>query len=634
MCGIAGIYNSRTPDSAAEIASAMAHAIASRGPDASGVKTMDNTVFAHRRLAIIDLDHAADQPFCSSSGNTMISFNGEIYNYLSLRKYLQSKGVQFRTNSDTEVILSLYEFGGCEALRELDGMFAFAIYDKRQQTLLLMRDRLGKKPLYYHITPDNEVIFASTLSALKAHPKHPRQLSNEAIKDFLALSYIPDNNTVYQDVYQLPPATFMVVTPDGKTARSCYWQLDYSSKTAMSFAEVSEILQEKLRNAVRKRLIADVPCGIFLSGGIDSAITAMLAAQEADKPLDAFTIGFSEEAYDERHLAAASVEWINQKSSNRVTHNTRLVDCQSFDTLKKLSTVYGEPFGDFSQLPTYYLSQFTAGKVKVALSGDGADEIFGGYERYRAMRCAAQLDRIMPAWVLRSMSSTANAIFPDLNKRSKLSRLSRFLRLAATEKDSRYAMLMLQGNAQLWQQLYGERLGRVSSDPARFLNKALQSATTREVNERGAECDVHTYLVNDILVKVDRASMANGLEVRSPFLDTGVIEFAATLPFEFKQQGSCRKRILKAACNEMLSPVIKNQRKRGFAVPLGQWLRNEWRDLAQTHLLEGSLVKDAWINRNAMTELLQAHNSCRRDHSELIGNLLMLELFLEDQDQA
>jgi len=631
MCGIAGIYNFKTPDLAAFYAESMIEAIACRGPDAHGVKTMDNTVFAHRRLAIIDLDHTADQPFAGSSGHAMITFNGEIYNYHQLRKFLQGKGITFRTNSDTEVILSLYEYGGVDALTRLDGMFALAIYDKRSQTLLLMRDRLGKKPLYYHILPGNEVIFASTLASLKKHPALPREISAEAIRDFLALSYIPDSNSIYKNVQQLPPATYMVIAPDGKTTQHRYWQLDYRNKSVMTFDEAAEVLQEKLNAAVRKRLIADVPCGIFLSGGIDSAITAMLTAQLANKAVDAFTIGFTESKYDERDLAKASIEWINQKSTNQLNHYTKVVDCRSFDTLKKLSGIYGEPFGDFSQLPTFYLSSFASERVKVALSGDGADEIFGGYERYRAMRCAARLDKILPSWVLRMFAASANAVFPDYSKRSKLSRLSRFLRIAATPSGARYAALMLHGNAQLWQKLYGEQLGKLNGDPARFIEKALQNATTGEANERYAECDLHTYLVDDILTKVDRASMANALEVRSPFLDTEVIEFAAALPFEFKQKGSCRKRILKAAMSDALAPTIKNQRKRGFAVPVGQWLRNEWHDLAKQHLLEGKLVNDNWIARNGMNDLLQAHNCYKRDHSELIGNMLMLELFLENE---
>ncbi len=635
MCGIAGIYNS-TSDSAERYlrASAMAQAIIYRGPDAGGVYELDRTIFAHRRLAIIDLDSAADQPLVSSDDRYMITFNGEIYNYRELRNSTLLAGYGFRTHSDTEVILALYITGGADALDKLDGMFAFAIFDRQTGKLILMRDRLGKKPLYYYRKSSGEVVFASTLAALKNDPLWQGKLNSEALRDFLAYSYIPGNVSAYDGVFQVPPASRMTFASDGSSTIQTYWQLDYGSKKALAFDEAAAILRGKLTDAVTKRLIADVPCGVFLSGGVDSAVTAFLAAQQySNGELPLFTIGFAEEKYDERSTASRTAEFIRKKTGARIQHFTAQADCSSFDMLPELAEIYGEPFADFSMLPTYFLSRFAGEQVKCVLSGDGADEIFGGYERYMAMRYCRKLAQTFPTWLLQLFSTAANTIFPDINKRSRLSRLSRFLRLAAAPESRRYAALMLHGSAELHRQLWGEKLQTPEiHNTERFISDALQAATTCDSNESFAECDLHTYLVNDILVKVDRASMAHGLEVRSPFLDKDVVEFAAALPFEYKQQGSLRKRVLKEAmCNALTAEVISG-RKRGFAVPLAQWFRNEWRSPLEMHLLEGQAVKDNYLNRSTLEKLLSEHRKTRRDYSELLGNLLMLELFLKSQN--
>ncbi|MBE6380459.1 MAG: asparagine synthase (glutamine-hydrolyzing) [Lentisphaerae bacterium] len=630
MCGIAGSYKFKDALSEMLHAGAMADAIAYRGPDARGVMQLGDCIFAHRRLAIIDLDHAADQPILSADKNCMITFNGEIYNYRELRRKLESQGALFRTGSDTEVILQLYQFCGADALDQLDGMFALAIFDQNRRELILMRDRLGKKPLYYTITNEKQLIFASTLHALKQHPACPGELNCEAIHDFLACSYIPGNGSVYRQVQQLPVASIMRVYPDGSSEIKKYWAPDYSQKTDLSFEDAAVILREKLHLAAARRLIADVPCGVFLSGGIDSALIAMLAARHADKKLNAFTIGFEQKNYDERDLAATTVQWVNAHTAHGLQHHTQIVDCRSFEVLQHLAEVYGEPFADFSMLPTYFLSRFAAQHNKLVLSGDGADELFGGYERYQAMRYCDRLQKKLPRGVINLMAASAGALFKDHGKRSKLSRLHRFLQLAGTPVGERYARLMLHTTAKIRQQIYGERLPlNQLPDCGRFINQALQNVTTTQKSERFAECDLATYLPWDILTKVDRASMAASLEVRSPFLDREVVEFAASLPFEYKQQGKQRKVILKHALLDHLAPEILQQRKRGFAVPIGHWFRTAWQDKLKTHLLEGRLIQDNWMNRAGLEQLIKIHQSCRQDHSELLGNLLMLELFLE-----
>ena len=631
MCGIIGIYNSNTPAADHITAALMANSIARRGPDAQGVMQLDNTTFAHRRLAIIDLDSSANQPMCDVSGKVMITFNGEIYNYRQLRQELLQQGAKFRTASDTEVILQLYIQYGADALSKLDGMFAFALYDSRSRELLLMRDRLGKKPLYY-FSSGPALIFASTLQALKKHPLWQGEIDAHAIEDFLAYEYIPQPGSVYKNVCQLPAASLMRCRFDGQKTIQRYWQLDFRKKLDLSLPDAAELLREKLFSATAKRLIADVPCGIYLSGGVDSAITAMLAARQSKEQLQVFTIGFEESAYDERQLAALTANFIDQHTPHGIQHNCQVVNCRSFETLQKTVQIFGEPFADFSLLPCTFLSEFAASKVKLVLSGDGADELFGGYERYQAMQYCAQLDKLLPGAARRLLAFAARTILPDRSKRSRAARLRRFLQLAAAPRHQRYLQLMTQNSAAFRQALYGERLRNVAPSPCGdYINEVLRQATSPDLAERCSECDITTYLQGDILVKVDRTSMANSLEVRSPFLDTGVVELSAALPFSYKQFHGERKRILKMAAGGLIDPQVANGRKKGFAVPLAYWFRNQWKDLLQAHLLTGSLVRDGWFDRNALHNLLQQHFSCRCDHSELLGALLMLELFLSSE---
>ena len=629
MCGIVGIYNSLSPEKNRPDVSMMTEALFRRGPDAGGVQCLNNTIFGHRRLSIIDLDPRSNQPMFSADKSCMITFNGEIYNYREIKETLQKSSSRFQTTGDTEVILELYLQEGCAGLSKLDGMFAFAIYDQRNNSLLLMRDRLGKKPLYYFVAPDGSVVFASTLQALKMHPAWQTDFDNEAIRDFLALSYIPGNKCVFKNVYQVPPATQMLFDDSGKAECKRYWQISYQDKLNISFEDAADVLQKKLHNAVKKRLIADVPCGVFLSGGVDSAAVAALASLHSSSTINACTIGFNESKYDERNFAATTVDFLNRRNPGSVKHHTQIVDCRSFELLQELVQTCGEPFADFSLLPCALLSKFAATGNKLMLSGDGSDEIFGGYERYFAMRYCAMLDSALPAALRRLISATANRIFPDHGKRSKISRLCRFLRLSATPEHLRYIELMAKTTADLEQKLFGTALQPESYLTGGNLVKALLDTTTPEPAERYAECDFKTYLPDDILVKADRASMHFSLEVRSPFLDKDVVEFAAELPFDFKQKGCDRKRVLKRAVKDLIAPEIANGRKRGFAVPIGEWFRNEWKTQLQEHLLEGRLVSDSWINKNAMTELLNDHNTFKHDHSELIGNLLMLELFMQ-----
>lgn len=629
MCGIAGIFQSSDPGGDAVSAAAMAQAIAYRGPDAQGVMRREDTWFSHRRLAIIDLSEAANQPMTDAADGLMIVFNGEIYNFRELRMELESRGARFRTRGDTEVILELFARDGIDGLARLDGMFALAIYVRRSRELYLMRDRLGKKPLFYFRTGDT-VVFASELAALKRHPAWRGELRPEAIHDFLAYEYVPDPDTVYDDVWKLPPGSWARFRTGVEPEIRRYWQPDFRDKLKINFEDAQVELRALLSRAVSRRLIADVPCGIFLSGGMDSGIVAALAARAATEELAAFTIGFDIRRYDERVAARSTVDWIAANNAHGLTHYEQVVDFRSFPVLEQLAAHYGEPFADFSMLPEYFLSRFAATQVKVALSGDGADEIFAGYERYLAMRCFEYLDwtpDFLKQWGVRLLQ-----YFPDGGKRSRIGRSKRLLKVAAAPLERRYFELMAQATEIERRGLYGERMTAAGlSDSARILQRLARSAGSLSKIERCQEVDLGSYLCGDILVKIDRAAMANSLEVRSPFLDTAVVEFAARLPLSFKQSGRSRKHIVKAAFAGLVPPGVLEGRKRGFAVPLGSWFRREWRDLLRERLLEGRLVRDGWMKRDALAVRIEEHASGRNDRTELLGALLMLELFLEQE---
>lgn len=631
MCGIAGIWRGGAPERDRVAAERMADALAHRGPDASGVLAAGDTVFAHRRLAILDLSRAADQPMLNASGDCMIVFNGEIYNFPELRRGLEARGVRFRTEGDTEVILELFVRDGEAGLEKLDGMFALALFRKSTGEFLLMRDRLGKKPLYYFRAGET-VIFASELAALKRHPLWRGVLREQAIHDFLAFEYVPEPETVYHGVWKVPAATVIRFAPGSEPRARRYWQADLSERRDISFADAAEELRRLMRRAAARRLIADVPCGVFLSGGVDSAVVTALAAEAAaqsGRELTAFTIGFEVDRYDERAFARRTAEAVRRRGLPLV-HREEVVDFRSFPVLEKLAVHCGEPFADFSMLPEYFLSRFAAKEVKVALSGDGADELFSGYERYWVMRFLDRCDRIPRS--LKSWGAGVLGLFPDGGKRSRVGRAKRLLTVAAEPSETRYFALMSQASEAVRRGLYGERLREAGLSPSSRVFTRLEE-TLRAPDRIGKcqELDMATYLVGDILVKVDRASMANSLEVRSPFLDTAVVEFAASLPTSFKQAGRSRKHILKAAFDDLVDPVVRGGRKRGFAVPLGRWLRSEWYDLARERLLEGVLVREQWMRRDGLSALLSAHRGGRRDETELLGALLMLELFLENE---
>ena len=629
MCGITGISNHHGTGEAEAVIHAMNDSLRHRGPDDDGFFIDQDVALGHRRLAVISPE-TGHQPIFNEDETIVAILNGEIYNHLELRRELQKKGHRFTTESDTETLVHLYEEFGDSFVSQLQGMFAFAVYDCHRRRLLLARDRLGQKPLFYFMANDT-LVFASELSGLLVHPAMEKELDIAAISDYLSLLYIPEPKTVYRHVHRLPPACTMTFSIDApQPVIQSYWQLDFSRKAEhFNFQDASAQLRTLVENAVRKRMIADVPLGVFLSGGLDSAIIAAVAAKiRAPEACDAYTIGFADASYDERAAACASATLISRLPGVNLRHHELEVAPDDFALLRKLIRHFGQPFADASMLPTFLLSQFTRTGLTVALSGDGADEIFGGYERYIAMQMF-QSSQHIPLSLRRSFAALTN-LLPDSGERTFCGRLRRLSRLFAHTKENAYFSLLNRCPASIRHKIFGPRLRDAANNALPFA-EIEKTLTSKDLTERCSELDIHTYMPGDVLTKVDIASMACALEVRSPFLDHELVEFAATLPWNFKLHGNDRKHILKAAFANLLPSKILNRRKRGFGIPLAAWLRTTWRKQAEESLFEGPLISEGFIERKPLAEIWNAHQSSHSDHSYLLWTLLMLSLFLETQ---
>ena len=632
MCGIAGIINS--PNSRVEeLIHNMTDAIRYRGPDDSGYLIDEHVALGHRRLSIIDLKNG-HQPMFNADKTIAIVFNGEIYNHNELRSELEHNGCTFKTRCDTEVIIHLYAKYGKACVEKLNGMFAFCIYDLRQGKLLLARDRMGQKPLFYY-HKEKELIFCSELRGLKKNPDIPREYNYQSIHDYLSLQYIPSPHTVYQKIFKLPPGNLMEFDITKGTMKvESYWKVDFSpdvKTTKLTFSNAKMQLRELLTKSVKRRLMSDVPYGVFLSGGLDSSIITGIMMELCDHPVKAFTIGFNEAKYDERAYAEKVAQHFNIDAKYPLEYHVKVVNAQDFDIVKKLVRHCGEPYSDASILPTYFLSEFTSKHVSVALSGDGADELFAGYERYLLMRYSKYSDFI-PVFLRKVLFGLPANLIPNKGDRSFVGRLQRTLRSAAAFTDERYINIISRFNEILKSTLYGERFANFKFCPSSDVISSIYNNTSAEHEvEKIMETDLKTYLPGDILTKVDIASMACSLEVRSPFMDHEVVEFAAALPLKFKQRRVSRKHILKQAFSDMIPSEVQRRSKKGFGVPLHTWFRGPWREQLQEHLLEGKLVKDDFFRKNAMEKLLSDHSAGKNDHSYPLWSLLVLELFLEQE---
>ena len=614
MCGIAGVVGLAERDRAPEMRR-MREAIAHRGPDSAGERCDEHSALGVRRLRIIDLV-TGDQPQCGEDARVWTVFNGEIYNFQDLREELSKQGHTFRTRSDTEVIVHLYERDGEAFVEKLDGMFALAVWDSSHRTLVLARDRLGKKPVLIY-EAHGELYFASEHQALLAGLGSARfSVDRIAIALYLRLGYVPAPYDAFAGIRKLEPATALVWR-DGRTTERRYWGPP-GSVVPVAEGEAIARVRTLFDAAVRKRLVADVPVGAFLSGGIDSsALVASMAAQS--KIVRTFTIGFEEADYSE-------VEHARRIAQRYGTdHHEFVVRPDMASVVPLLARHYGEPYADSSAIPTYYLSKLTRDHVTVALAGDGGDELFAGYQRYHAVSLAAGLDRV-PAAVRVPILTGAAAMLPRSgDQRGGSTRLRRFLSGARRRGADRYLeWLAITDDA--WLSRNATADFRPFADGAARELERRAALPVGDAVRRAQLLDVSLYLPDDLLVKVDIASMANSLEVRAPFLDRCLVEYALALPTSLMIRGTRRKWILQKAFAETLPPENLARRKQGFGVPIGQWLRHELRPLLDDLVLSPSGLGRGYLRAEAIRTLVEEH---RRgvDHSHRLWSLLALELW-------
>jgi asparagine synthase (glutamine-hydrolysing) len=606
VCGIAGLYSpTGTPNP--EHVDAMRAALLHRGPDEGSTDSFGHCVLGHQRLKVIDLD-TGFQPVANETGDVVAVYNGEAYNFRALREELHAHEV--RGTGDTPILPHLYEESGPRFVERLDGMFALALWDAGRKRLVLARDRLGKKPLLWTRLPDGTLAFASELKALLRLPQVSREVDLEAIDAFLALQYVPGDRTALLGIHKLPPGHLLVA--DGGTERiERYWQPQATAEPSAHEDEWLERVRTTVGAAVRKRLVADVPLGALLSGGIDSSIVVALMAEASSQPVRTFTVGFSDDRYDERTYARAVA------SRFGTVHEELQIEEDVAATLPRLAATYDEPLGDEAAFPTFLIAEQARRHVTVALAGDGGDESFAGYERYVATALA---DRV-PSPLAKS-GAAALRLLPAARRepRSPLFRAARFLDVAATPAAERYTRLMEVFPLQLRRSLW---LDSAQARPTLLVPQGPGITGLQLL-------DLETYLPGDLLLKADLASMAHSLELRSPFLDHEVVALGLALPDSLKTRGRQGKVALRRAFATELPPDVLHRGKTGFGVPLGRWFRSDLRDLAHDLLSNDR----GWFRQDAVRSLLGEHESGRADHGHRLWCLLMLELWVREHVEA
>ena len=630
MCGIAGAaWNEASTDRIDEPTLVRAlDAIRHRGPDASGTQLFDSAptvgcALGHRRLAIIDLSEHGRQPMANEDDTVWVTFNGEVYNYRELRERLVAAGHEFRTDTDTEVLVHLWEEYGSSLVEHLRGMFAFAIWDTRKRQLFLARDRMGQKPLFFSRS-NGSLTFASEMKSLLVLSPQKRELDPQSLALYLTYQYVPAPRSIFAGVEKLLPGECAVYEPaTNHLARRKYWTPPFDQPdTSRTPEQWARDLRDTLTEAVRLRMRSDVPIGAFLSGGIDSSITAGLMQSLSPEPIHTFSIGFPHKQYDETHYAREAAERLG------TNHHVHTVDPSALDTLPSLIWHYDEPFADSSAIPTMYVSRVAREHVTVALSGDGGDELFAGYNRYEAVRLATRLDRI-PGMRPLFRSSVWNLLPKTGRQKSFLRRARRFAEGMAAPISERYLRWIAHFDPAALEELlapeYREKLGDWSTTS--LIADAYTLCPNRDVVTQTCAADVATYLPNDILTKVDIASMAASLECRSPLLDHHVVELAAQMPIELKLDRGRQKAILVETFKDLLPESIQTRSKMGFGVPIDHWFRNELRPLLESTLLSDRALERGRFNPDVVRRYVCEHLDGTHDQHYRLWNLLVLELW-------
>ncbi len=628
MCGIAGSLSWDEPDPEENL-SPVVEALTHRGPDAGNIITSGAITLGHRRLSIIDTRSIANQPMQDGTNRSWIVFNGEIYNFRQIRSELEQKGINFHTNSDTEIILEAWKAWHTECLQRFVGMFAFAIWDSEEQELFLARDRMGEKPLYY--TPYNNdlkngIIFASELQALLKHPKSSKEINPHAISQFLSLNYILTDSCIIKDVYKLPPAHYLYIRKNRPPELKRYWdlaELFHHKSRYKSEQEAVEELNGLIAESVSGQLISDVPLGAFLSGGVDSSavVSAMTRIGNAAETRS-FSIDFTEKSYSELEYSKQVAQYLG------VDHHTKTVSADILNTLPGIIAAADEPFADTSMIPMYFLSEFTREQVTVALSGDGADELFAGYETNVADRMHKVFSRL-PKPVIKSMLFMARKLIPtSFNKVSFDYKLRQFLQGCLLDfRQAHYSWRQIFSEQEKQALVNPENSELLEHNPFECFNKFFMEVEGRDIIDQSAYVDMKTWLADDILVKVDRMAMAHSLETRAPFLDHRLVEFAARLPVDLRMKGRNKKYILKQSQRDFLPDNILNRKKRGFNAPVSIWLDGEFQNFAREVTMDSALGE--WFNRNEIDRLWQEHTQKHKDNGLKLFGLMCLGMWFD-----
>ncbi|MBN8507255.1 MAG: amidotransferase 1, exosortase A system-associated [Burkholderiales bacterium] len=631
MCGITGIFDTRgqRPVSAA-VLQRMNDSQLHRGPDEGSVHVEPGLGFGHRRLSIIDIA-TGQQPLFNEDGSVVIVFNGEIYNYRELIPELQALGHVFHTRSDTEVIVHAWEAWGEACVERLRGMFAFALWDRNRQTLFMARDRLGVKPLYWALLDDGTLLFGSELKSLLAHGGLPRDIDPLAVEEYFALGYVAEPRSIFTRAFKLPPGhTLAVRRGEPVPAPKPYWDLRFTLDNPIGAEEACAELRARLTESVRLRMISEVPLGAFLSGGVDSSAVVATMAGLSEAPVHTCSIAFDDPAFDEAAFARIVAE------RYRTDHFVETVKSDDFDLIDTLARLYDEPYADSSAIPTYRVCQLARKKVTVALSGDGGDESFGGYRRYRLHLMEERMRSALPHAVRQPLFGLLGRVYP------KADWAPRPLRAKTT----------FEGMARTSVEAYFHSVS-ILRDPMRALlfsadlKRRLGGYTARDVFERHAAragtddplalvqyIDINTYLVGDINTKVDRASMAHSLEVREPLMDHPLVEWLATLPASLKVRGNEGKVLLKKAMEPALPNDVLYRPKMGFSVPLARWFRGPLKQRVRDAVLGARIADTGWFNREYLQHLVDNHQSGVNDYSAPLWTLLMFDAFLRNIDGA
>ncbi len=625
MCGISGLFDTRgKQDYSRDLVYRINDIQSHRGPDEAGLHLEPGLAMGHRRLSIIDLA-TGQQPLFNEDGSVCVVFNGEIYNFQQLVPELEALGHRFHTRSDTEVIVHAWESWGPACVDRFRGMFAFALWDRNKETLFLARDRMGVKPLHYALLDDGTFIFGSELKVVTAHPAFRRQIDPLAVEEYFTLGYVADPRCIYTTARKLPPAhTLTLRHGEAIPAPRPYWDVRFSLDNAISEIDALAQLEQHLKESIRLRMIADVPLGAFLSGGVDSSTVVAMMAEISPQPVRTCAIGFKDPKFNESSFAAMVAE------RYRTAHHLDIVDSDDFDLIDHLAWLYDEPYADSSAIPTYRVCQLARQHVTVALSGDGGDESFGGYRRYRLHMMEERARNALPLALRRPLFGTLGRLYPKADWAPRpLRAKTTFQSLACDPVEAYLRTVSLQRSEQR-EQLYSaefkQQLGGYNT--LDLFRQHANQAQTEDPLAIIQYLDYKTWLVGDINTKVDRASMAHSLEVREPLMDHVLIEWLATLPSSLKIKGREGKWLLKKAMEPHLPNDVLYRPKMGFSVPLARWLRGPLAERARNAILGSRLAETGYFNTNTLRFMLEKHQTGQRDFSAPLWSLLMFDAFL------